>query len=180
MDMVPNGRQKNIRLIAGKDWTKSAGKKQFITFLRVKSFKRDWSKLLTIEKLQAQKNKSFQFIYQTGKPMLYRTTTGIANGFKLIGLCCSLVFLIMVIVLMISKSERLLHQNLQQAKKHAALYPIFILSGLLGVVDVLFGLKQFDQLMPDVYYQCLIPLITGLTTYLFLVLLINRKINKIA
>lgn len=182
MDMVPNGRQKNIRLSADKDWTKSAGKKQFITFLRVKSFKRDWSKLLTIEKLQAQKNKSFQFIYQTGKPMSYRTITEIANGLKLISLCFSLVFLIMAIVQMLNRSEEksLLYQKLQQTKKPAGLPSIFILSGLLGVTDVLFGLRQFDQLMPDAFYQCWMPLMIGLTMYLLLTLSISKKINKIA
>lgn len=180
MDMIPNGRQKTIRLIAGKDWTKGAGKNQFITFLRVKSFKRDWPKLLNIEKLQAKKNKGFQFIYQTGKPMLHRTITVIVNGLRLISLCFSLVFLIMAVAQVLSRSKESSssYQNLWQTEKRAPLYPIFVLSGLLGVFDVLFGLRQFDQLMPDTYYQCWIPLLIGITIYLFLTLLISKKINR--
>ncbi|WEV71017.1 ABC transporter permease [Lactobacillus sp. ESL0785] len=179
--MVPNGMPKIIHLVSPAKWQTLAGKKKFVNFINVQNFDQDYPLLLKIEQQQVKEDKSFADVYSISKPYSYQLMLNMASGFEFMGFFLGIAFLTMLASTLMFKvlsgaaSDKLRYKMLfkigvrQKVLRHSISSEIgvlFLLPGLLGIIDVLFGLKFFKALLPNPYANIWLPFTIFIVLYL--------------
>ncbi|MDF7682890.1 ABC transporter permease [Lactobacillus sp. ESL0679] len=178
--MVPNGTPKVIQLVSPKQWQTLAGKQKFVQFIRVKDFDKDYLTLLKIGEQQVRENKSFSDVYNISKAAAYKMMLGMASGFEFMGFFLGIAFLTMLastlmfkvlsgaasdkirykMLFKIGARERVLRRSIS-----SEIGILFLVPGILGVIDVLFGLKLFKALLPNPYANIWVPFLIFIVLY---------------
>ncbi|BDR59903.1 ABC transporter permease [Lactobacillus xylocopicola] len=192
--MIPNGLQKKIRLVPAAKWRELKGQNKFISLLKVKDFDRDYTTLLKIQKAQLQENRHYSYLYDNSKPSNYSFIVHFSAGFEFMGFFLGFAFLTMLASTLMFKvlsgaaADRSRYQMLHQLGARNQLLgrsitqelgTLFLLPGLLGVVDVLFGLKLFRVFLPDPYNNIWIPFTVFFILYLFYYFITVKLYKKI-
>lgn len=178
--MVPNGTPKVIQLVNSQEWQKIAGKKEFVQFIRVKDFDKDYPTLLKLGQLQAKEKSSYGDVFQTSKAYGYQLMLGMASGFEFMGFFLGIAFLTMLastlmfkvlsgaasdkvrykMLFKIGVRKRILRRSISRE-----IGTLFLVPGVLGVIDVLFGLKLFKALLPNPYANIWVPFLIFIVLY---------------
>ncbi|MDF7672811.1 ABC transporter permease [Lactobacillus sp. ESL0701] len=190
--MVPNGTPKVIQLVDSQEWQKIAGKKEFVQFIRVKDFDKDYPTLLKLGQLQAKEKSSYGDIFQTSKAYGYQLMLGMASGFEFMGFFLGIAFLTMLastlmfkvlsgaasdkvrykMLFKIGVRKRVLRRSISRE-----IGTLFLVPGVLGVIDVLFGLKLFKALLPNPYANIWVPFLIFIILY-FLYYVLTVKLYE--
>ncbi|BDR59904.1 FtsX-like permease family protein [Lactobacillus xylocopicola] len=194
--MVPNGVSKKIRLLSKKKWQQLKGQSKFVSFLTVQDFKHDYATIMQIQKLQLKEQASLTSIYYTplNKVNAYSEMNAYSSGFEFMGFFLGLAFLTMLAstlmfkVLSGARSDRIRYQMLSKMGTRVQVLrrsinweigTLFLLPALLGVIDVLFGLKLFYYFLPYPYSNIWIPFTLFAVLYLFYYILTVKLYEKI-
>ncbi|WEV43510.1 ABC transporter permease [Lactobacillus sp. ESL0684] len=179
--MVPNGLPKIIHLVSLQKLQEINGQNKFVSYLRVTDFGKDYPTILSIEKREAKENAAFKDIFQTSKANNYQMMIGLASGFEFMGFFLGLAFLTMLASTLMFKvlsgaaSDKVRYKMLykigarQQVLRRSIKQEIgtlFLLPGVLGIIDVLFGLRLFRTLLPDPYSNIWVPFVIFIVLYL--------------
>ncbi|RMC51927.1 FtsX-like permease family protein [Lactobacillus sp. ESL0228] len=192
--LVPNGTAKIIRLVSNAKWQKLKGQNKFVTFLKVENFKRDYPTLLLIQKQQLKENPAYDNLYSASKPSSYQFISSFSSGFEFMGFFLGFAFLTMLAstlmfkVLSGTSSDKARYKMLYQMGTQVGVLhtsirqeigTLFLLPAILGVIDVLFGLKLFRIFLPHPYNKIWIPFLIFLVLYLFYYYLTVKLYEKI-
>ncbi|WEV37142.1 ABC transporter permease [Lactobacillus sp. ESL0677] len=178
--MVPNGTPKVIQLVSPQAWQKTAGKQEFVQFIRVKDFDKDYPTLLKLGQLQAKEKSSYGDIFQTSKAYGYQLMLGMASGFEFMGFFLGIAFLTMLASTLMFKvlsgaaSDKIRYKMLFKIGVRRRILrrsisreigTLFLVPGIMGVIDVLFGLKLFKVLLPNPYANIWVPFLIFIVLY---------------
>ena len=193
-ELVPNGIPKKIHLLPTKEAKNIKGQSKFVTFLSVNNFDKDYPVLLKIEKKQMQENPSLTDTLSGTKPLAYQTMLGLTSGFEFMGFFLGLAFLTMLASTLMFKvlsgaaSDKMRYQMLykigarEKVLRHSIsseIGTLFVLPGILGIVDVLFGLRMFKLLLPHPYAGLWIPFTIFIILYFFYYVLTVKLYERI-
>lgn len=178
-ELVPNSSQKDktIALCSTAELNKVKGKTKYLTLVQLNSFDRDWPFLLKIEHKRAQSNLAYSHLYSNSKAATYQLILGMSKEMKILGYSMAFVFGVsLIIVLMIvvkaaKREQKLANERLAQSAWQSKTGLLFFIPATFGVLDVLFGLKFFDQVLPTAYYKVWLPIVLMLLIYFVIYLL---------
>ncbi|MBA1393477.1 hypothetical protein EQ500_06290 [Lactobacillus sp. XV13L] len=185
---------KTIRLVGPTKWRALSGRMRFVTFLRVRDFKQDYPTLLKIQQLQLKENADYADLYNASKPSSYKFISNFSGGFAFMGFFLGLAFLTMLASTLMFKvlsgaaSDAVRYKMLHQMGTRAGalllsikqeIGALFLLPALLGIIDVLFGLKLFRTFLPYPYHNIWIPFTVFLILYMFYYFLTVKLYEKI-
>lgn len=174
------GTSKKIKLVSHSDWQNLPGKHHFLALMLVKNFERDYPTLLKIQQLQLRENPHYLSQFNESKPAFYQLISNFSGGFEFMGFFLGLAFLTMLASTLMFKvlsgatRDRIRYQMLYQigARRSALrsaikneLGILFILPAVLGILDVLFGLRLFRFLLPNPYHHLWIPFTIFIVLY---------------
>lgn len=177
--MVPNG-QKKIELVTPAKFATIQGQKKFITLIRVKNFAKDYPTLMKIEKLQIKANPTLASILISTKPFNYQMMLGFISGFEFMGFFLGIAFLTMLASTLMFKvlsgaaSDKMRYEMLYKIGTRRKVLKqsirneigvLFLLPGVLGIIDVLFGLRLFKALLPKPYMGIWLPFLIFIVLY---------------
>ena len=184
-ELVPNGfKNKVIALRSAAELNKIKGKTKYLTVVQLNSFDRDWPFLLKIEHKRAQSNLAYSHLYSNSKATTYQLIFGMSKEMKILGYSVAFVFGVsLIIVLMIvvkatKREQKLANERLAQSAWQSKTGLLFFIPATFGVLDVLFGLKFFDQVLPTAYYKVWLPIVLMLLIYFVIYLITVRKYHK--
>ncbi len=158
------------------------------------NFDKDYPVLLKIEKKQMQGNPSLTDTLSGTKPLAYQTMLGLTSGFEFMGFFLGLAFLTMLASTLMFKvlsgaaSDKMRYQMLykigarEKVLRHSIsseIGTLFVLPGILGIVDVLFGLRMFKLLLPHPYAGLWIPFTIFIILYFFYYVLTVKLYERI-
>ena len=192
--MVPNGIAKIIRLVSPEKWSQKKGQNKFVSFVNVKSFDQDYSTILKLQKQQLKENSAYEYIYTSSKAGSYQLIKNFSSGFEFMGFFLGIAFLTMLASTLMFKvlsgaaSDKVRYQMLfeigtrikvlrQSIRNEIGV--LFLLPGVLGVIDVLFGLRLFKLLLPHPYQNLWIPFTIFIVLYLIYYLLTVKLYERI-
>lgn len=165
-----------------------------MSLILVKNFDQEQHILLKIQRQQLKENSQYQIQYQTSKPVNYQTINGFCSGFEFMGFFLGFAFLTMLASTLMFKvlsgaaSDKIRYKMLYQMGTRdqvlrnsikSEIGMLFLMPGILGVIDVLFGLKLFRIFIPNPYNQIWIPFTIFIVLYLFYYLLTVKLYEKI-
>lgn len=192
--LVPNGFSKKIKLMSKTQWLRQKGTDEFISLIIVKNFEKDYPLLLKIQDQQLKENTKYTDIYNSSKPVSYKEISNFSSGFEFMGFFLGFAFLAMLASTLMFKvlsgaaSDKLRYQMLYQMGVRrrtlqdsikSEIGMLFLLPGVLGVIDVLFGLKLFKVFFVNPYSRIWIPFTIFIVLYLFYYLLTVKLYEKI-
>ncbi|WEV37141.1 ABC transporter permease [Lactobacillus sp. ESL0677] len=193
-NLLPNGIAKKIHLVSAARLAKVKGQQKFISLIRVNDFDKDFPVLLKIEQLQNKETPAFNTVYTSSKPYSYQGILGIISGFEFMGFFLGLAFLTMLAstlmfkVLSSAASDKLRYQMLfkigtrwQVLKQSVAeeIGTLFLIPGVLGIIDVLFGLQLFRTILLRPYTGIWLPFTIFIVLYFFYYVLTVHLYEKI-
>lgn len=179
--LVPNADQKQLYFVSDADFIKVAGKQKTLNLIRIQNFAKNYETLSALNKMQIKEAPETMNILRVSKPQIYQTMIGFVSGFEFMGFFLGLAFLTMLAstlmfkVLSGAKDDRMRYLMLYKIGTRKKLLRrsiaceigvLFFLPGLLGIIDVLFGLKLFQQLLPHVYAGLWLPFGIFIVLYL--------------
>ncbi len=174
------GTTKKIKLVSHSDWQNLPGKPHFLSLMLVKNFEQDYPTLLKIQQLQLKENPHYLNQFNESKPVFYQLISNFSGGFEFMGFFLGLAFLTMLASTLMFKvlsgaaRDRIRYQMLYQigARRRvlssavkSELGTLFLLPAVLGILDVLFGLKLFRILLPNPYHHLWIPFTIFIVLY---------------
>ncbi|PXY86190.1 FtsX-like permease family protein [Lactobacillus melliventris] len=192
--MVPNGIAKIIRLVSPEKWAQKKGQNKFVSFVNVKNFDQDYPTILKLQKQQLKENSAYEYIYTSSKAGSYQLIKNFSSGFEFMGFFLGIAFLTMLASTLMFKvlsgaaSDKVRYQMLFEIGTRVKVLRqsirneigvLFLLPGVLGVIDVLFGLRLFKLLLPHPYQNLWIPFTIFIVLYLIYYLLTVRLYEKI-
>ncbi|MDF7682889.1 FtsX-like permease family protein [Lactobacillus sp. ESL0679] len=193
-NLVPNGVEKKIRLVSQATLAKVKGQQKFVSLIRVKDFDKDFPVLLKIEQLEKKEIPAYGMISNNSKSHYYQGILGIVSGFEFMGFFLGLAFLTMLAstlmfkVLSSAASDKLRYQMLFKIgtrrrilKRSVAeeIGMLFLIPGVLGVIDVLFGLQLFRTILYHPYAGIWLPFTIFIVLYFFYYVLTVHLYEKI-
>ena len=192
--MLPAKHHKPIRLVSQQKWASLKGDKQFVTLLTVKNFQQDYPILLKIEKQQLEESKNYANVYQSSKAGAYQLVMNFSSGFEFMGFFLGFAFLTMLASTLMFKiltgaaSDKIRYQMLFEMGTRMSVLRnsikneigiLFLLPGILGVIDVLFGLQMFRVFLPAPYHNLWIPFTIFIILYVLYYLITVKLYEKI-
>lgn len=177
--VLPNGHKK-IKLVSPEKLATIQGQKKFITLLTVKNFEKEYPTLMKIEKAQMTSHEISSVLSNT-KPFSYQMILGFVSGFEFMGFFLGIAFLTMLASTLMFKvlsgaaSDKIRYEMLYKIGTRKAVLKksirseigvLFLLPGILGVIDVLFGLRLFKALLPKPYMGIWLPFTIFIVLYL--------------
>lgn len=180
LGMQANTGNKAIKLVSSDQLKKIQGQKKFITFITVKNFVKDYPTLTKLEKVQMASNPAMAQALSQTKPFSYQMMLGFTSGFEFMGFFLGIAFLTMLASTLMFKvlsgaaSDKMRYEMLykigtrrkilKQSIRHE-IGVLFLLPGVLGVIDVLFGLRLFTALLPHPYMGFWVPFLIFIVLY---------------
>lgn len=192
-NLYPNN-GKITSVVSQKKWRGINKKPETVTLIRVKDFARDFPQILHLERLQLKERAQATNVYRASKASAYQTIIAYSSGFEFMGFFLGLAFLTMLASTLMFKvlsgayNDRLRYQMLAKMGTRVKLLrnsikweigALFTLPAILGVIDVLFGLKLFRTLLLYPYRGIWIPFTIFIILYLFYYLLTVKLYEKI-
>lgn len=192
-NLYPNN-GKITSVVSQKKWRGINKKPETVTLIRVKDFARDFPQILHLERLQLKERAQATNVYRASKASAYQTIIAYSSGFEFMGFFLGLAFLTMLASTLMFKvlsgayNDRLRYQMLAKMGTRVKLLrnsikweigALFTLPAILGVIDVLFGLKLFRTLLLYPYRGIWIPFMIFIILYLFYYLLTVKLYEKI-
>lgn len=163
---------KTVKLVSSNQLKNIQGQKKFITLITVKDFVKDYLTLMKLEKVQLASNPAMAQALSRTKPFSYQMILGFTSGFEFMGFFLGIAFLTMLASTLMFKvlsgaaSDKMRYEMLykigtrrkvlKQSIRHE-IGVLFLLPGILGVIDVLFGLRLFTALLPHPYMGFWVP-----------------------
>ncbi|MDF7639542.1 FtsX-like permease family protein [Lactobacillus sp. ESL0791] len=190
--MVPNGMPKVIHLVSNTKLQTLPGQNKFITLLTINNLNQDYKKVIQLENLQIKENPALKETLQNTKAYTYQMMIVYVSGFEFMGFFLGLAFLTMLASTLMFKvlsgavSDKLRYKMLYKigARKKVLQKSIaheigilFLLPGFLGVIDVLFGLRLFQTLLPHPYRGFWLPFLIFIVLY-FLYYFVTVKLYE--
>lgn len=190
--MLPNGHKK-IKLVSATKLKNIQGQKKFVTFLTVKNFEKDYPTLMKLEKAQMI-SPEINSILSNTKPFGYQMILGFVSGFEFMGFFLGIAFLTMLASTLMFKvlsgaaSDKVRYEMLYKIGARKAVLKksirseigvLFLLPGVLGVIDVLFGLRLFTALLPKPYMGIWLPFTIFIILYLIYYLITVKLYENI-
>lgn len=192
-NLYPNN-GKITSVVSQKKWRGINKKPETVTLIRVKDFARDFPQILHLERLQLKERAQATNVYRASKASAYQIIIAYSSGFEFMGFFLGLAFLTMLASTLMFKvlsgayNDRLRYQMLAKMGTRVKLLrnsikweigALFTLPAILGVIDVLFGLKLFRTLLLYPYRGIWIPFTIFIILYLFYYLLTVKLYEKI-
>lgn len=192
-NLYPNN-GKITSVVSQKKWRGINKKPETVTLIRVKDFARDFPQILHLERLQLKERSQATNVYQTSKANAYQRIIAYSSGFEFMGFFLGIAFLTMLASTLMFKvlsgayNDRLRYQMLAKMGTRVKLLrnsikweigALFTLPAILGVIDVLFGLKLFRTLLLYPYRGIWLPFMIFIILYLFYYLLTVKLYEKI-
>ena len=191
-NLVPNG-SKKIQLVSPTKLNTIAGQKKFITLITVKDFKKDYPTLMKLEQVQmiVPANRS---VLSNTKAFGYQMMLGFVSGFEFMGFFLGIAFLTMLASTLMFKvlsgaaSDKVRYEMLYKIGTRKAVLKqsirreigaLFLLPGVLGVIDVLFGLRLFRVFLPRPYMGIWLPFTIFIVLYLIYYLVTTKIYENI-
>lgn len=128
--------------------------------------------MMNLEKVQLASNPAMAQALSRTKPFSYQMILGFTSGFEFMGFFLGIAFLTMLASTLMFKvlsgaaSDKMRYEMLykigtrrkvlKQSIRHE-IGVLFLLPGILGVIDVLFGLRLFTALLPHPYMGFWVP-----------------------
>lgn len=192
LSTMTNAGNRVIKLASPAKLTSIQGVKKSITLITVKDFVKDYPTLMKIEKAQIKANPEMFESLQATKPFSYQMMLGFVSGFEFMGFFLGIAFLTMLASTLMFKvlsgaaSDKMRYEMLykigtrkkvlKQSIRHE-IGVLFLLPGVLGVVDVLFGLRLFTALLPHPYQGFWVPFAIFIVLY-FIYYVITVKLYE--
>jgi len=160
----------------------------------VKNFDQDYPTILKLQKQQLKENSAYEYIYTSSKAGSYQLIKNFSSGFEFMGFFLGIAFLTMLASTLMFKvlsgaaSDKVRYQMLFEIGTRVKVLRqsirneigvLFLLPGILGVIDVLFGLRLFKLLLPHPYQNLWIPFTIFIVLYLIYYLLTVKLYEKI-
>lgn len=180
LKMQTNTTDKTLKLVSSGKLNSIQGPKNTITFITVKNFVKDYPTLMKIEKEQIKAAPQMAEALSQTKPFSYQMILGFVSGFEFMGFFLGIAFLTMLASTLMFKvlsgaaSDKVRYEMLykigtrknvlKQSIRHE-IGVLFLLPGVLGVVDVLFGLRLFTVLLPHPYMGFWLPFLIFIVLY---------------
>ena len=192
--LYPNNDGKITTIVSQKKWRSVKGQPEAITLIRVKDFARDFPQILHLEQLQLKKQPQADNIYRASKANAYQAIVAYSSGFEFMGFFLGLAFLTMLASTLMFKvlsgayNDRQRYRMLTKMGTRAQLLrssikweigSLFTLPAILGIIDVLFGLKLFRGLILHPYRGIWLPFTIFIILYLFYYALTVKLYEKI-
>lgn len=190
--MVSPAERKTIRLVSAKKLNTIKGEKKFITLITVNDFAKAYPTLMKLEKMQIKADPTAALVLTNTKPFSYQAMLGFISGFEFMGFFLGIAFLTMLASTLMFKvlsgaaSDKIRYEMLYKIGTRRAVLEksirseigvLFLLPGILGVIDVLFGLRLFTALLPKPYMGIWLPFTIFIVLYL-IYYLITVKLYK--
>lgn len=187
-----NTAKKTIKLVSSDKLNSIQGQKKFITFITVKNFVKDYPTLMKIEKNQLKVAPEMAESLQSTKPFSYQMMLGFVSGFEFMGFFLGIAFLTMLASTLMFKvlsgaaSDKLRYEMLYKIGTRRTVLKksirneigvLFLIPGILGVVDVLFGLRLFTALLPHPYMGFWLPFLIFIVLY-FIYYIVTVKLYE--
>ncbi|MCT3602806.1 ABC transporter permease [Lactobacillus acidophilus] len=187
-----NTAKKTIKLVSSDKLNSIQGQKKFITFITVKDFVKDYPTLMKIEKNQLKVAPEMAESLQSTKPFSYQMILGFVSGFEFMGFFLGIAFLTMLASTLMFKvlsgaaSDKLRYEMLYKIGTRRTVLKksirneigvLFLIPGILGVVDVLFGLRLFTALLPHPYMGFWLPFLIFIVLY-FIYYIVTVKLYE--
>ena len=185
---------KEVQLVTKEKYRQLKQKPKAITLIRTKDFVHDYPRILKIERMEVKENAAAANVTNTSKANAYQMVVGYVSGFEFMGFFLGLAFLTMLASTLMFKvlsgayNDRLRYQMLAKMGVRIKLLrrsimmeigALFALPGILGIIDVLFGLKLFRTLLKNPYSGLILPFTIFIILYLFYYLLTVKLYEKI-
>ena len=135
---------------------------------------------MKLEKVQLASNPAMAQVLSRTKPFSYQMILGFTSGFEFMGFFLGIAFLTMLASTLMFKvlsgaaSDKMRYEMLykigtrrkilKQSIRHE-IGVLFLLPGVLGVIDVLFGLRLFTALLPHPYVGFWVPFLIFIVLY---------------
>lgn len=192
LGMQTNTTKKTIKLVSSDKLNSIQGQKKFITFITVKNFVKDYPTLMKIEKNQLKVAPEMAESLQSTKPFSYQMILGFVSGFEFMGFFLGIAFLTMLASTLMFKvlsgaaSDKLRYEMLYKIGTRRTVLKksirneigvLFLIPGILGVVDVLFGLRLFTALLPHPYMGFWLPFLIFIVLY-FIYYIVTVKLYE--
>ncbi|MBC9721037.1 MAG: ABC transporter permease [Lactobacillus sp.] len=192
LGMQTNTAKKTIKLVSSDKLNSIQGQKKFITFITVKNFVKDYPILMKIEKNQLKVAPEMAESLQSTKPFSYQMILGFVSGFEFMGFFLGIAFLTMLASTLMFKvlsgaaSDKLRYEMLYKIGTRRTVLKksirneigvLFLIPGILGVVDVLFGLRLFTALLPHPYMGFWLPFLIFIVLY-FIYYIVTVKLYE--
>lgn len=188
--MLLNGTKK-IELVSLAKFNAIQGQKKFVTLIRVKDFIKEYPTLMKIEKAQMTSPLISRVLSNT-KPFTYQVVLGFASGFEFMGFFLGIAFLTMLASTLMFKvlsgaaSDKVRYEMLYKIGTREKMLRrsirneigvLFALPGVLGIIDVLFGLRLFKVLLPKPYMDIWLPFLIFIVLY-FIYYMVTVKLYE--
>ncbi len=188
--MLLNGTKK-IELVSPAKFNAIQGQKKFVTLIRVKDFIKEYPTLMKIEKAQMTSPLISRVLSNT-KPFTYQVVLGFASGFEFMGFFLGIAFLTMLASTLMFKvlsgaaSDKVRYEMLYKIGTREKMLRrsirneigvLFALPGVLGIIDVLFGLRLFKALLPKPYMGIWLPFLIFIVLY-FIYYMVTVKLYE--
>lgn len=175
-----NAQNRQIKFVSNKKLNSVQGQKKHITLITVKNFNKDYSTLMKIEEAQLKAAPEMAETLQSTKPFSYQMMLGFVSGFEFMGFFLGIAFLTMLASTLMFKvlsgaaSDKMRYEMLYKIGTRRKVLKksirneigvLFLLPGVLGVIDVLFGLRLFTALLPHPYMGFWIPFLIFIVLY---------------
>ncbi|MGN1272399.1 MAG: FtsX-like permease family protein [Lactobacillus sp.] len=180
LSMTLGLRNKDIQVVPADKLKTIQGQKKFITMITVKDFTKEYPTLMKLEKVQIASNPAAAEMLMQTKPFSYQMMLGFVSGFEFMGFFLGIAFLTMLASTLMFKvlsgaaSDKMRYEMLykigtrrkvlKQSIRHE-IGVLFLLPGVLGVIDVLFGLRLFTALLPHPYMGFWVPFVIFIILY---------------
>lgn len=180
LNLLIGAGKKKIKLVSADKLKTIKGQKKFVTLLTVKDFAKDYPTLMKLEKVQIAANPAMANVLTGTKPFNYQMMLGFCSGFAFMGFFLGIAFLTMLASTLMFKvlsgaaSDKVRYEMLYKIgsrekvlKKsiRSEIGVLFLLPGVLGVIDVLFGLRLFKALLPKPYMGIWLPFLIFIVLY---------------
>lgn len=172
--------KKKIKLVSANKLNAVKGQKKYITLLTVKNFAKDYPTLMKIEKAQIAAVPMMANVLMNTKPFQYQMMLGFISGFEFMGFFLGIAFLTMLASTLMFKvlsgaaSDKMRYEMLYKIGTRRKVLKqsirneigvLFLLPGVLGIIDVLFGLRLFKALLPKPYMGIWLPFLIFIVLY---------------
>lgn len=173
-------RSKEVEVVPAAKLKTIQGQKKLVTLITVKDFIKAYPTLMKLEKVQIAANPAMAETLMQSKPFSYQVMLGFTSGFEFMGFFLGIAFLTMLASTLMFKvlsgaaSDKMRYEMLykigtrrkvlKQSIRHE-IGVLFLLPGVLGVIDVLFGLRLFKALLPHPYMGFWVPFVIFIVLY---------------
>lgn len=184
--------KKKVSLVSAKKLQTIKGQKKELTLITVKDFAKQYPALMKIEKMQIKLDPMAAQALMATKPFGYQMILGFCSGFEFMGFFLGIAFLTMLASTLMFKvlsgaaSDKIRYnmlykmgtkQKLLKRSIRNEIGVLFALPGILGIIDVLFGLRLFKTLLPKPYMGIWLPFLIFIVLY-FIYYVITVKLYE--